>query len=170
MDQENQNIASSRHFQLLQGSGDVHLVTAMSLLACLVAFAAGYMTTEMGQHALKAAAAARLFPPIDIFACSVIASLFTVIAAGRFRGFQQCCSAFFIMLASSSVAHFILHHRPFAWLVYVPCGVHLLYVVPYNSLSAINHQLFTHMRNIAQLMWNRIAVAEIKMDTIEVWF
>ena len=168
MDQENRNIASNRHGQLPQGSGDVHLVTAVGLLACLVAIAAGYITTEMGQHALKAAAAARPFPPIDIFAFSVITSLFTVIAAGRFPGFQQCCSAFFVMLASSSVAHFILLHRPFVWLVYVPCVVLLMYVVPYNPLSVRAHQLFSHIRNRAQLMWNRVAVAEIKMDTIEV--
>ena len=101
MNQENQKIASIRHFQLPRGSGDVHLVTAIALLMCLVAFAAGCITTEMGQHALKAVAAVRPFPPIDIFDYSAIASLFTVIAASRFSRFQQCFSAFFIMLASS---------------------------------------------------------------------
>ena len=167
MDHENRNTASQQ-LQLPQASGNV-LATAIGLLACLVAFAAGYITTEMGQDALKAAAASRYFPPIDIFACSIIASLFTVVAAGRFPVFQQYyCPAFFIMLASSSVADFILLHRPLGWLVYAPCVVYLMmYVILYNPLSAKIHQLFTHIRNRAQLLWNPDAVAEIRMSTME---
>ena len=108
-----------------RGSSDVYVISA---LATIVALAAGYVATDKGQKALDDITAARYLAPLDVFAFSILAAILSSIASRRFQALDEFPAIFF-MFAACSAADILLQGRSLAWIVYVPCGIPVMFLV-----------------------------------------